>query len=140
MPELLTDPLRMGALYVAINALIMLVLSMLVVRARVKTSTLIGDDAKPAMVAAARAHGNNTEYTPIILLTMFVVESLGGSGLAIHAIGLPLTLGRLSHAYGLSTTTGLSIARFAGMVLTWIALIAGIVLCVWFAVEPRPIS
>ena len=50
--------------YAALNALIMLVLSMRVVRARFKTNTAYGDGGKPEMAAPLRAHANNAEYVP----------------------------------------------------------------------------
>ncbi|HUO94494.1 MAG TPA: MAPEG family protein [Rhizomicrobium sp.] len=115
-------------LYTALNALIMLVLSMLVVRARVATQTEIGDGGKPAMAAPLRAHANNAEYVPMALLLMWgLATPLGATIWLIHGIGIPLTLGRILHAIGLSRSTGVSTFRFLGMVLTWIAYIVGIV-------------
>ncbi len=137
--DVLTDTFRMIAVYVAINGTIMLLLGMLVVRARAKTQTLIGDGGNPAMIGAIRAHANNTEYVPLPLLMMVIVYSLGGSFIVIHAIGLPLTLGRILHAFGLSRNTGTSLLRFLGMILTWIGFIAGIVGCLWFAFVPKPV-
>ena len=114
--------------YTALNALIMLVLSMLVVRARVATQTEIGDGGKPQMAAPLRAHANNAEYVPMALLLMWSLATpLGASIWLIHGVGIPLTLGRFCHAIGLSRSTGTSLMRFLGMVLTWIAYIVGIV-------------
>ena len=114
--------------YTALNALIMLVLSILVVRARVGTQTAIGDGGKPAMAGPLRAHANNTEYVPMALLLMWtLVTPLGASIWLIHGVGAPLTIGRLLHAIGLTRSTGTSSLRFFGMVLTWIAYIVGIV-------------
>ena len=59
MPVLLVSPFPMVALYAAINALIMLTLGILVVRARVKTRTEIGSGEDPMMMGAIRAHGNS---------------------------------------------------------------------------------
>ena len=114
--------------YAALNAVIMLALSMLVVRARVATQTEIGDGGKPQMAAPLRAHANNAEYVPMALLLMWgLATPLGASIWLIHGVGIPLTLGRLCHAIGLSRSTGTSVMRFLGMVLTWIAYIVGIV-------------
>jgi uncharacterized membrane protein YecN with MAPEG domain len=118
--------------YVALNALIMLVLSMLVVRARVATQTPIGDGGIPHMAGPLRAHANNTEYVPMALLLLWaLVSPLGGSIWLVHGVGLPLTLGRLLHAIGLTTSTGPGNLRFLGMILTWIAFIVGIVGVFW---------
>lgn len=121
------------AFYTALNALTMLVLGMLVTRARVRTQTDIGDGGKPEMAAPLRAHANNTEYTPMALLLMWTLtlSTLGASIWIIHSIGISLTAGRLLHAIGLSRSTGPSALRFIGMVLTWIAYVIGIVAIFW---------
>jgi uncharacterized membrane protein YecN with MAPEG domain len=117
------------AFYVAINALIMLVLGILVTRARVKTETPIGDGGIPEMAGPLRAHGNNTEYVPMALLMIWVLclPAISGSIWLIHGIGAPLTIGRILHAIGLSRSIGPSPLRLIGMTLTWIAYIVGIV-------------
>ena len=66
-------PLQMVAFYAAINALVMLVLGILVVQARVKTRTEIGDGADPNLLGPLRAHGNNIEYVPLILIMLVVI-------------------------------------------------------------------
>lgn len=121
------------AFYTALNALIMLVLGMLVTRARVRTQTDIGDGGKPEMAAPLRAHANNTEYTPMALLLMWVLTlpTFGASIWVIQGIGVTLTIGRILHAIGLSRSTGPSPLRFIGMVLTWIAYVIGIVAIFW---------
>jgi len=124
--------------YVALNALIVLVLGILVVRARVVTKTDIGDGGKPAMAGPLRAHGNNAEWTPMALLLMWVLTTpIGTSIWLIHGVGIPLTLGRLLHGIGLSGSTGPGPLRFVGMILTWIAYIVGIVAVLWLVFTPQ---
>lgn len=124
-------------LYVGINAFIMLVLGMLVVRARVKTRTEIGDGAgNPAMTGPLRAHANNTEYVPMALLLMWCLVPLGASIWLVHGVGAPLTVGRILHGIGLSRSTGTSTLRFIGILLTWIAYIVGIVAVLWLVFFP----
>jgi len=119
--------------YTALNALILLILGMLVTRARVKTQTDIGDGGKPAMAGPLRAHANNAEYTPmaILLIWALTLPTFGASIWIIHGIGAPLTLGRIIHAIGLSRSVGPSPMRFIGMILTWIAYVVGIVALFW---------
>jgi uncharacterized protein len=132
MSILLQSSLYAFGFYVMLNALILLVLGILVVRARVVTRTDIGDGGKPEMAAPLRAHANNAEWTPMALLLMWVLTTpIGTSIWLIHGIGVPLTLGRLIHAIGLSSSTGPGPLRFVGMVLTWIAYIVGIVGVFW---------
>ena len=128
-------PFQMVAFYAAINALLMLILGMLVVRARVKTRTEIGDGGNPDMVGPLRAHANNTEYVPMAIVLLLVMYSLGSNVIVIHVVGGTLTLGRLLHAFGLSRNVGTSVGRFAGMVLTWLAYIIAIVITLWLAFQ-----
>lgn len=131
------DTFRLVALYIAANAFIMLVLSMLVVRQRVKTQTPIGDGGNPVMMAAMRAHENNTEYVPVPLIMLVVAYMLGGSFITVHIIGITLTLGRILHAIGLSRNTGPSLLRLLGMAFTWLSIIAGIAALVFLVFVPR---
>ena len=124
--------------YAAVNALIVLVLSMRVVRARFKTNTAIGDGGKPEMAAPLRAHANSAEYVPVALILLWALASpLGRSIWLIHGMGVTLTVGRILHAIGLSRSIGPSPLRLAGMVLTWIALVVGIAAVLWFVLIPQ---
>jgi len=131
MSPIFLAPFPALALYAATNALIMLVLGVLVVRARVKTRTEIGDGGNPAMMAAVRAHANNTEYVPVALLLMLILIPLRANAYVIHAIGATLTIGRLLHAFGLSRNVGTSLPRFLGMLLTWISYLIAIISILW---------
>jgi uncharacterized membrane protein YecN with MAPEG domain len=115
--------------YVALNALIMLVLGILVVRARVTTRTDIGDGGLPEMAGPLRAHGNNTEYVPMALLLLWALASVPPSASiwVMHSAGATLTIGRICHALGLSQSTGPGTLRLVGTMLTWISFIIGIV-------------
>ena len=125
--------------YAAINALILLVLSMRVVQARFRTNTAIGDGGKPEMAAPLRAHANNAEYVPVALILLWALASpLGRSIWVIHGMGLSLTVGRILHAIGLSRSLGPSPLRFAGMALTWVAFVLGIAAVLWFVLIPQP--
>jgi uncharacterized membrane protein YecN with MAPEG domain len=131
MPAILLAPFPVLALYAAVNALIMLVLGILVVRARVKTHTEIGDGADPAMMAAIRAHANNTEYVPLALLLMLILIPLRASAMVIHVVGATLTMGRILHAVGLSRSAGTSLPRLLGIVLTWLSYLIAIAAILW---------
>ncbi len=140
MLDAFTEPFHVFGFYVALNGLIMLILSILVVRARVKNQVIIGDGGKPEMAGPLRAHANNTEYVPMGLLLMWALMPLGGSFWMAHAIGIPLTLGRIVHSIGLTGNTGPTTFRFIGMILTWIAYIIGIVAVVWLAFVPGAVA
>ena len=84
--EVFTEPFHVFALYAAINGLVMLVLAVLVSRARQKTGTNIGDGGKPEMARPLRAHANNTEYTPMALILLWATLPSTGTrpGLTGH--------------------------------------------------------
>ena len=126
--------LKMMAIYIVMNAAIMMALAANVIRMRYRTRTRFGDTGNPEMMRAIRAHVNNTEYVPIALILMIVAHSLGAGLPLIHAIGLPLTVGRVLHGLGfllrgLETPTGHSQLRLAGMILTFFAILVGILGC-----------
>jgi len=128
-----TAPVAMVAFYAAINALIMLVLGMLVVRARAKTRTEIGDGGDPALLGPLRAHANNTEYVPMAIILLILLLGLQANVWIIHIVGGSLTLGRLLHAFGLSRNVGASTPRLLGMILTWLSYIIAIAVTLWLA-------
>src|ERR1700744_2394482 len=107
----LSDPYHILAIYTVLNALIILILGILVTRARVVTQTDIGDGGKPEMAGPLRAHGNNIEWTPMALLMMWAMAPLGGMAWMFHVVGGTLTVGRLIHGIALSTNTGPSPLR-----------------------------
>jgi hypothetical protein len=126
--------LKMTALYIVLNAAIMVALAANVIRVRYRTRTRFGDSSNPEMLRAIRAHGNNTEYVPIALIILLLAHNLGAGLPLIHAIGLPLTVGRALHATGFlagghETPTGHSYFRMAGMILTFFAILVGILGC-----------
>src|SRR5258708_28779345 len=92
--------LKMTALYIALNAAIMVALAANVIRMRYRTRTRFGDTGNPEMMRAVRAHGNNTEYVPIALILLLLAHNLGAGLPLIHAIGLPLTVGRIPQGVG----------------------------------------
>lgn len=115
------------AFYAGLYALIVFALALLVVRQRGKTSTDLGHGGHSALEQATRAHGNATEYVPIILLLILIL-ALGGLGtLWLHILGIGLTVGRLFHAWGLSTKRGRSPGRAVGISLTWLAMLLAII-------------
>lgn len=110
-----------AALWVGLHLLLMLVLSALVVRQRQKHKILFGDEGIPEVAQAVRAFGNASEYIPAGLAGLIVLDVAGASPLLVHIAGALLFAGRVTHAVGLSTSGGVSVARSIGMTLTWLA-------------------
>ncbi len=104
--------------YAAILGLMAAFLSIQVIIKRVRLGVESGDGGKSSMAQAVRAHGNFVEHVPLALLLLAGVESVGGSSLAIHALGISLTIARGLSAIGLSRSLGPSLPRQGGASLT----------------------
>ena len=72
-----------------------------------------------------RAHGNFTEYVPLALILMGLIELNGGPPPLLHGLGAALVVGRLLHAWGLSGSVGVSFGRVAGSIATWATIVVG---------------
>ncbi len=71
------------------------------------------------MLRAMRVHSNFSEYVPLSLLLIYLVEGTAANSVFIHCLGSGLLAGRLSHAYGLSQTNENFKFRVSGMALTF---------------------
>jgi hypothetical protein len=120
-------------LYAGVNALILVALAMLTVRARVKTRTDIGTGESVAMTKAVRAHGNAAEYVPVAIILIGALELAGAPVALLHGLGGALTIGRLLHAQGLYSSLGTTPGRFLGTVLTWLVYLIGGGACLYYA-------
>ncbi len=104
-------------------------LSAQVIRGRMKGSGPeigIGDEHDP-FFRAVRAHANFSEYTPLFLILLTLVEMADAPSLFVSLLGGAFIIGRISHWYGLTEPDRLRF-RTLGMVLTLTPLIAAAVL------------
>ena len=109
----------------------MVVLSFLVIQQRRKNKVLLGDGGHDSLIVAGRTFANAAEYIPAGIAALVLLTVLHSSIYVIHLIGAILFVGRLVHAFGLSTTK-LTLARMAGRVLTLAAyVIAAITLLLY---------
>jgi len=123
-----------ASLWVGLHLLLMLVLSALVVRQRQKHKIPFGDDGVADLAQAIRAFGNASEYIPVGLAGLIVLDLAGAPALLVHIGGFVLFAGRVIHAFGLSTSGGASIPRALGMTLTWAAYVFLAVATLFFAI------
>jgi uncharacterized protein len=121
------------ALYAGILGFLGLVLASRVVQHRQRHRIALGDRDNEDMQRAMRVFGNFTEYVPMILLLIGFGEMLGAHKWLTHGLGASLTAGRLFHAWGLSKSSGTSIGRLLGVVLTWLALLVSSAMLIWLA-------
>jgi uncharacterized membrane protein YecN with MAPEG domain len=122
------------ALYAGILGFLGLVLASRVVQNRVRHRIALGDRGNDEMQRAMRVFGNFTEYVPMILLLIGFGEMLGAGKWITHGLGAALLVARLSHAVGLSKSSGRTLGRAVGVVLTWLALLVSSALLIWLAV------
>jgi len=94
--------LPITAFYASLLGICYLYLSFLVIGARRRHQVGIGDGG-------------------LIMIACF--EANTGQVWAVHALGSALLFGRVLHAYGLGRHSGVSWQRFAGMILTFLAML-----------------
>lgn len=111
------------ALWAAILGLLSLALAARVVQGRVSENVIFGDGSSVVMQQRIRVHANFTEYVPIALVLLLLLELNTGSALLINLLGGSLVVARLLHAFGLSTNTGTTPGRFVGTILTWLVIL-----------------
>ncbi len=119
--------MHLVALYAGVNLLIAFCLSVQTIRMRLKHQIVLGDGDNTELLRASRAHGNNAEYTPFVLVALLILQVAGASLTWIHVVGGLLTAGRLLHGIGMNTGQDPNKARQLGMLLTWFAMLAAIV-------------
>jgi len=109
-------------------ALLLFFLSAWCVAGRVKFKVLLGNGGNEELTLRIRTHANFTEYVPMALGLIFLVESTRiGPAWLPGTLGAMLVVGRLAHAYGLLRAPGLSTGRLLGMILTMMVLAVGAV-------------
>jgi uncharacterized protein len=106
-------------LYASLLAILFVVLSIRTIQLRRKLQIAVGDQDNLEMLRAMRVHSNFSEYVPIGLILIYLMETSAAYPWLIHAIGCSLLIGRLSHAYGVSQTKEKFQYRVFGMAMTF---------------------
>ena len=119
-------------IYTAILALLFVFLSIRVIRLRRKQQISIGLNDDLTLTRAIRVHANFSEYVPLCLLSIYMLESMQVNNWLIHALGIMLITGRLLHAHGVSKTTEDYRFRVTGMALSFTVLGISAVLLLLF--------
>lgn len=122
------------ALYAALSALLLVVLSVRVIAVRRDLRVALGDGDDERLARRIRAHANFIEYTPLALLLILLNELLGGAGWLIHGLGVALLFGRSVHAWSLAARS--QRGRVVGMSCTFAVLIIGAACCLAGAFAP----
>jgi len=77
-----------------------------------------GDGGDALMRARVRAHANLTEYAPVVLILLALLELAGRDPRALWAAGAVFVAGRLLHPFGLERP-GANALRAGGILSTW---------------------
>lgn len=122
--------LQVTPIYVGLLALLHLGLSLRVIRLRNTRKVSIGDGGDHDLKRAIRVHANFSEYVPLILGMLLILELNGIARGWLHAMGGALLGARVLHAWGLSRVHGRSVGRWIGTAVTLTLLFAAGTWCV----------
>ena len=123
--------MHITGLYAALAALLVVVLAVRISLRRRKISVGIGSGGDEELARRVRAHANAVEYLPLALLLLLILDLDKTEPLLLHVFGITLIVARVAHAFGLSTSSGVSPGRAIGIVLTWLVIVAMAVLMLW---------
>ncbi len=119
--------LPVTSLFAGIAALAAAVLGFHVAFYRYRTKLSFGDHGDRVLLGRIRAHGNFSEYVPIGLIALGLIEYAGTAKGMVWALGGAFAVARLAHATGLLYR--ILPLRALGSTLTFLALAAmGVVL------------
>ncbi|HKE47498.1 MAG TPA: MAPEG family protein [Rhodanobacteraceae bacterium] len=123
--------MRITGLYAALAALLIVILGMRVTLRRRVAKIGIGSGGDAVLAQRIRVHANATEYLPLSLLLLLILELNQTQPLLLHVFGCVLIASRVFHAVGLSSSTTASPGRAVGISLTWLVLVAMSLLLLW---------
>jgi uncharacterized membrane protein YecN with MAPEG domain len=103
--------------FAACCALMQCLLTVLVIRRRLKAGVYFLDGGDAPLLRRIRAHGNFAETAPMALLLMALLEFSGLGRVWLIVFGVALLLGRVIHATSLLTNHA-AWSRSLGMALT----------------------
>lgn len=123
-------------LWAALNLGLMLLLGLNVSRLRVKAGVGVGSGDDPRLERAIRAHGNNTEYVPGLLIGLVLLALLQFPAWFLHTVGGVLFVARILQAHGIQQIgDDVPVTRAAGNLVTWLLYLVTVVVLlygIWF--------
>jgi len=87
--------------YACLCTVLIIYLAFQVINARRKHKVAYGDGGVDELAQRRGAHENATQYIPIALILLFLLEHNNGSVWLVHAGGLLLVASRAIHAFGM---------------------------------------
>jgi len=123
-------------LYAGLLGLLLVVLSFNMMKCWVHTTGL-GQQSDLDLRRAEALLSSFTDYVPIILLLMGLIESRGAPDIVLHGLGGVLVIARLLHAFGSNRVAGAAGLRFLGAQLTYLVLTVASFGCLYAYVMPQ---
>ncbi|HHF2977638.1 TPA: MAPEG family protein [Vibrio diabolicus] len=114
------------ALYASILAILIIWLAVQVIKQRRLNQVAYADGGVEALQIARSAQSNATEYIPITLILMALLESNSAYPTWIHLTGLIFVIGRIIHARGILKED--LKRRVRGMQVTFLVILSLVVL------------
>ena len=126
-------PLHAASLWVALNIVFLIYVSMRVGQTRTRLKISLGDGGgNPEMVRAIRAQGNYVEYAPAALVGLVLLAATGAPAALVHALGAAFLFARIAHLLGLGMDVWKT-GRLVGTLGTMLSLLATAGALLWFA-------
>lgn len=102
------------------SAMLSIWLGLRISRLRLSRRISVGDGGDSLVATRMRAQANFTEYAPLVLILIALVELARGTTTWLWVVALAFVLGRIAHAFGMEGNIRL---RQVGIVTTWAILI-----------------
>lgn len=109
----------MTSLYAGILGIIYIFISSRVIKTRRSEKVSLGNANNTTLTKFTSAHNNFSNYTPIFLILLYLLEQKNISLITIHITSILFIFGRFSHYFALIHDSKNFKFRIAGMMLTF---------------------
>ena len=103
--------------------LLLVYLSYNVAKNRGRAKVSIGDGGDEQLANSVRAHGNLTEYAPMGLILIGLLEFLEVNAMFVMSLAVLFVVGRYMHGLTFGKFAGRNPYRILGIVLTWLVIL-----------------
>lgn len=115
--------LQITMITTALLAIVNIWIGFRAVQIRARDKILIGDAGNPSMIARMRAHSNFSEYVPLAVILMGLIEMAGGARTGLIVAGGALLIARIAHPLGMDRPAP-NVFRAGGMLTSVLVTIA----------------
>jgi uncharacterized membrane protein YecN with MAPEG domain len=122
-------PLFITPITAAVLVVLYVKLTFAVINIRRRDKATLGDQGNPALLKAIRSHANLTEWAPLALILLAMLELNGAPSWLVAVPAVVFVIGRFIHPIGINDENKATFKRrVQGMQLTILAVIAMAVL------------